>query len=116
MLHGTSNLYAGDLVIDFRKFEPVQLGSQIYILTDKQWPVYFENIALRNVRLQPLSSVELPDFSSTTLDVNMRLVLPAEERRRILLAIPREAWDWQNTPSTAFDVGLARGDVPNHAN
>ena len=35
-------------------------------------------------------------------------LLPAEERRRILLAIPREAWDWQNTPHEPFDADSAK--------
>ena len=102
---------AGDQVIDFRKFEPVQLGSHIYTLTEKQWPVYVENIAVRNIKLQPLSAAELPNFSSSVLAAEMRFVLPAEERRRLLLAIPREAWDWQNAPSVAFNVDLARGEL-----
>ena len=46
----------GDNVINFRKFEPVQLGSEVYKLTDKEWPVYVEHIAVREVLLQSLST------------------------------------------------------------
>ena len=81
----------GDNVINFRKFEPVQLGSEVYKLTDKEWPVYVEHIAVREVLLQSLSTEKLPDFSSSTFDADTRFLLSAEQRRRILLAIPREA-------------------------
>ena len=53
--------------------------------------------------LQSLSTEKLPDFSSSTFDADTRFLLSAEQRRRILLAILREAWDFQNTPSIPFD-------------
>ena len=101
---------AGDFVLNFRKFEPVQLGSQVFMLTDKEWPVYVGNVVVRSLVLQPLSQPEMPNFSAPTFDPSMRFLLSAEQRRRILLAVPREAWDWQNTPSEPFDLDLAKGN------
>ena len=81
----------------------MQLGSEVYKLTDKEWPVYVEHIAVREVLLQSLSTEKLSDFSSSTFDADTRFLLSAEQRRRILLAILRQAWDFQNTPSIPFD-------------
>ena len=70
--------------------------------------MYVENVMVRDLKFRPLATPELPDFSSPRFDPSARFLLSDEERRRILLAIPREAWDWQNTPSTPFDLELAR--------
>ena len=80
-----------------------QCSFEAHKLTDKEWPVYVEHIAVREVLLQSLSTEKLPDFSSSTFDADTRFLLSAEQRRRILLAILREAWDFQNTPSIPFD-------------
>ena len=42
------------------------------------------------------------------VDMKVKFLLPAEEQRQILLAIPCKAWDWQNTPSELFDADLAK--------
>ena len=42
------------------------------------------------------------------IDMKMKILLPAEERRWTLLGIPYKAWDWQNAPSEPFDADLAK--------
>ena len=91
-------------MLNFLKFEPVELRSEIYHMTKKQWPVYVELIAVRALKMQFMHAENIPE----KIDMKMKFLLPAEERRRILLAIPCKAWDWQNTPSEPFDADLAK--------
>ena len=94
----------GDNMLNFLKFEPIELGSEIYHMTKKQWPVYVELIAVRALKMQFMHAENIPE----KIDMKMKYLLPAEERWQILLTIPCKAWDWQNTPSEPFDADLAK--------
>ena len=43
-------LQPGDLVLDIRKLEPTSLGSSMYEVTEKQFPIFIEDIRKRNMQ------------------------------------------------------------------
>ena len=46
-----------DVVLDIIKYEPVKVGSNLlYERTSKRFPVYVENICVRNVRLEAVGN------------------------------------------------------------
>ena len=66
-----------DVVLDIIKYEPVKVGSNLYERTAKRFPVYVENICVRNIRLEAVGN---------------KMKLAQGESNRILLAVPRETW------------------------
>ena len=70
----------GDVVLEFRKYEPVTSGSSYYKCTDKIFAVYAEVIVARNMHLEAP-----PGAVRTTRDT--RLHLPKPEQDRIATAI-----------------------------
>ena len=84
-----------DIVLDIIKYEPVKVGSNLYERTTKRFPVYVENICVRNVRLEAVGS---------------KVKLAQEESNRILLAVPRETWFYRQMASRPWDPRLAKAD------
>jgi hypothetical protein len=63
------------LRLDIIKYEPVQVGSNLYERTAKRFPVYVEGICVCNVRLEAVGN---------------KVKLVQGESTRILLAVPRD--------------------------
>ena len=86
-----------DVVLDIIKYEPVKVGSNLYERTAKRFPVYVENICVRNVRLEA---------------VGTKVKLAQGESNRILLAVPRETWFYREMSSRPWDPRLVKaGDI-----
>ena len=80
-----------DVVLDIIKYEPVQVGSNLYERTAKRFPVYVESICIRNVRLEAVGN---------------KVKLEQGESTRILLAVPREMWLYREMASRPWDPRL----------
>jgi hypothetical protein len=86
-----------DVVLDIIKYEPVKVGSNLYERTAKRFPVYVENICVRNVRLEAVGN---------------KVKLAQGESNRILLAVPRETWFYREMASRPWDPRLIKaGDI-----
>ena len=89
-----------DVVLDIIKYEPVKVGSNLYERTAKRFPVYVENICVRNVRLEAVGNkVKLAQGESNQGESN-----------RILLAVPRETWFYREMSSRPWDSRLVKAD------
>jgi hypothetical protein len=86
----------GDWVLNFNKYEPCALGSPFYTRTAKVFPVYVENIRLRNVTLLQQNSRPTRHCRG---DQSQRFLLANEERDKIMRSLAEDRPDWRERPN-----------------
>ena len=95
----------GDVVKNFVSYAPIKVGSAYFKkpTSEQAFPVYVENIIVRNIQLVALP--KQPDI----------LQLRAEDSKKIVLVLPREGWYFNHRPSLPWDASAvtASGRVTN---
>jgi hypothetical protein len=95
----------GDVVKNFLPYAPIKFGSAYYKrpTSEQAFPVYVENIIVRDIQLVALP--RQPDI----------LQLRAEDRKKIVLVLPRKGWYFHHRPSLPWDASAvtATGRVTN---
>ena len=81
----------------------IQSGEMFVSTSDQAFPVYVENIIVRDIQLVALP--KQPDI----------LQLRAEDSKKIVLVLPREGWYFHHRPSLPWDASAvtATGRVTN---
>ena len=84
----------GDVVKNFVSYAPIKVGSAYFTkpTSEQAFPVYVENIIVRNIQLVALP--KQPDI----------LQLRAEDSKKIVLVLPREGWYFHHRPSLPWDA------------
>ncbi len=83
----------------------IQSGEMFVSTSDQAFPVYVENIIVRNIQLFALPKQPEPNI----------LQLRAEDSKKIVLVLPREGWYFHHRPSLPWDASAvtATGRVTN---
>ena len=75
----------GDVVLDVRKMEPTSVGDSIYEFTNKEFPVFVENIRKRNMQ----EHLEELDTSRRSSSVASSTSTDVASHRKMVVLSPR---------------------------